>query len=214
MQQAFDSLVLLNPDGIQLTPGNHPTSEFAAYVKKSGIPVRTHHSFAFDAVKRDFYRFDGSTQARTEPWSVHPPLRQTNIEHEHWFAHTSTATHATEVMYPGHWLGTGAELERAMDAGFRLAVDISHLYIQRCAGVLTDKILDRLLDYDRVEEVHVSRNNGQHDLHMPIQSTSYLLDWARARLLANTPTVIECYMHRLSLDARVEQIERLRENLS
>lgn len=213
MQQAFAALVRLGCDGIQLTPGNHPTPDFAHHVRHSTMAVRYHHSFAFDRLKEPVYRFDGMAHQRyhqDEPWSVHPPMPRENIAYELWFAHAVAAGYTTEVMYPGQWLGTGAEVQRAMNERMPLAVDISHLHIQRSAGVLNDRVLARLLDYDRIEEVHVSHNEGFRDSHLPVSEQSFLLDWAREKLAAKTPVILECYMHRLSHEARIEQIERLR----
>ena len=79
-------------------------------------------------------------------------------------------------------LGTGAELERAMDARLRLAVDVSHLHIQRCAGVLSDTTLRRVLAYARVAEVHVSQNDGRTDQHHPIHEHTPYLGWVRERV--------------------------------
>ncbi len=46
MRAAFDELVAL-ADGVQLTPGNHPTRDFAAHV--SGHRTLLHHGFSFIA---------------------------------------------------------------------------------------------------------------------------------------------------------------------
>ncbi len=214
MEQAFDALVALGPDGVQLTPGNLPTSHFADKVRDSGLPVRFHHGFDFCVPKRRVYEFDGSAPQRFECWSVHPPLARESLIYEHWFVRATEASYATEAMYPGEWLGTGVELDRAMDASMRLAVDVSHLHIQRRAGALLDRTLTRLLAYEHIAEVHVSDNDGHKDLHRPLTEQSYLLDWVRAKMSTRFPVILECYMHRLSVRQRIEQVERVRERLS
>ena len=111
-------------------------------------------------------------------------------------------------MYPGEALGTGDELDYALDLGLRLAVDVSHLNIQRAAGAITEAQLHRVLDSELVEEIHVSDNNGQRDQHRGLAETSYLLGWARERSAA-LPVVLESYWHRTPHAERVRQLELL-----
>lgn len=112
-----------------------------------------------------------------------------------------------EVMYPGYHLGTGAEIEDAMARGLPLAVDVSHLWIQRCAGVLSRRTWRRLRGYDHVTEVHLSDNDGRHDLHRPVSSASFGLGWALERGSGGVPVVLECRFHRLSESERAAQVE-------
>jgi sugar phosphate isomerase/epimerase len=195
MKAAFEELYAL-ADGVQLTPGNHPTPGFRAHV--AGRVTRTHHGFDFEHRLRAVWR-DG--RCVTDATSVHPPETLEEME---------GATVTLETMYPGHRLGSGEELAWAMARGLSLAVDVSHLFIQRTAGVLDDRTLARLLDYDRIEEVHCSANDGRRDAHASMRADSFGLDWARARLAAGTPVIVECYMHKMSVDDRRRQVALVR----
>jgi hypothetical protein len=200
MASAFDELARLGC-GIQLTPGNLPTPAFRDRVASSGVTTRRHHGFAWDA-RRTATWVDGACAVASE--SVHPPKAG---EHAGWL---ERALPVIEVMYPGYELGDGESVERAMADGRELAVDISHAFIQRTAGVISERTWTRLCDYDRIAEVHVSANGGRHDSHQPLREDTFGLAWARARLAAGTPTVLECYMHRLSDDDRRRQLELIR----
>jgi sugar phosphate isomerase/epimerase len=207
MMRAFDDLARLGA-GIQLTPGNLPTAGFREHVAASGVTTRCHHGFAYDARRTATWSSEGACVVASE--SVHPP------EHGEcagdWLAWYERATcrPILEVMYPGHALGTGDEVERAMAAELPLAVDISHVYIQRTQGVMDDRVWRRLCDYPRIAEVHVSANAGRHDTHEPLHRDSFGLAWARERLAGGDPVVLECYMHKLSLDERRMQIDLTR----
>lgn len=210
MDEAF---VALSPlaGGVQLTPGNLPSPSLASLIEAYGSErVRHHHTFAYDAPKRAIYSRDGSMVRTLDRWSVHPPLAREELFYDRWFQLACEASWSTELMYPGEWLGTGRELERAMSARMPLAVDVSHLFIQRSAGAIDDRTLARVLDYDNVTEVHVSANDGARDTHQPLSSRSFGLEWARDKLRAGAPVVLECYMHRLSLDERRRQVDLLR----
>ena len=115
-----------------------------------------------------------------------------------------------ETMYPGYALGSGSELEWAMEHNLPLAVDVSHVFIQRTQGVLSERVLRAVFDYPHIAEVHVSANLGKHDSHLPIADTSFGIPWAIERHRSGTPTVLECYMHRLSEEERQRQVEALR----
>jgi hypothetical protein len=198
MALAFDELVTLGA-GIQLTPGNLPTAEFRAHVEASRVAIRRHHGFAWDARRAPVWAADGTCLVDAE--SVHPPAAG---EVERWVAAGSPIL---EVMYPGFALGTGDEVEAALTAGLPLAVDVSHVFIQRMRGVMTERTWQRLREYPNVAEVHVSANAGRHDTHEPLRDDSFGLAWARERLAAGTPVVLECYMHGLSRARRREQID-------
>lgn len=198
MARAFDELAALGT-GIQLTPGNLPTPGFREHVARSGVPTRTHHGFAFDARRTEVWVGDTCAVASD---SVHPPEggRVPRVDGT-----------VLEVMYPGYWLGCSADVDRAMRDELPLAVDISHVFIQRSQGVLDDATWRRLADYAHIAEVHVSANDGRHDTHQPLRDDTFGLAWARERLCDGTSVVLECYMHKLSAAARREQLELLRE---
>jgi len=205
MAQAFDELARLT-SAIQLTPGNAPTAEFEAHVRASGVATRLHHGFAWTARKTDVWSECGACLVASE--SVHPPQR--TIGWDAWIEQqlaAGIAAPVVEVMYPGHALGTGVEVELAMDRGWPLVVDVSHVFIQRTQDAMSDTTWRRLADYDRITEIHVSANAGKHDTHQPLAETTFGLDWARERLADGVPTVLECYMHRLRDAQRREQIE-------
>ncbi len=201
----------LGGDGLQLTPGNAPTAGFEPWLRMRAMPLRTHHGFSLKRLARRVWDNDGRLRTRAD--SVHPPTAR-ECSPDRWCASmdavSTNANTALETMYPPHPLGTGVGLEWAMRRGFPLAVDVSHIHIQREGGVLGDATLRRLFDYDAVAEVHVSHNDGRCDSHRPLMSTSFGLEWARRRLEAGTPTVLECYMHRLPSSQRRHQIELLR----
>jgi hypothetical protein len=203
MAAAFDELAALGA-GIQLTPGNHPTPGFQAHVAASGIAVRRHHGFSFEARRGDTWR-DGVCVTDAE--SVHPP--EAGCPWRAWYE-TQSARPILEIMYPGFELGTGDAVEAAMDAALPLAVDISHIHMQRTQGVMSERTWHRLQDYPGIAEVHVSANNGRHDSHQPLRSDSFGLAWARARLAIGDPVVFECYLHRLSDRERRAQIDLIR----
>jgi hypothetical protein len=214
MQNAFDELAGL-VDGVQLTPGNHPTPRFDAYTsaKRRATSTRLHHGFDFRARKRSVW----STEARClvdDAHSIHPPiagspaaLAVTEKGLGAWLEEIDTPARLLETMYPGYVLGSGDEIEDAMRLGVHLAVDISHVFMQREQGSMTESTWQRLMAYERIGEVHVSANQGRHDSHQPVTRTTFGLGWARERLSAGTPVVLECYMHRLSTAERRKQID-------
>ena len=206
MQTAFDTLAPL-ADGIQLTPGNVPTPGFALHVARSGVPIRTHHGFAWTTRLRPVWPDDGA--CLTAAMSVHPPEGDTSIWEER-MATDHALWPLVEVMYPGEALGDDAAVTRAMDLGVRLAVDISHMHIQRTQGAMSDATWRRLMDYPHIGEVHVSANDGRSDAHRPVTPETFGLDWAKAKSKQGVPLVLECYMHRLDEDARRRQIDIVR----
>jgi hypothetical protein len=206
MASAFDELAGLGA-ALQLTPGNLPTPGFEAHVAASGVPTRRHHGFAFAERRTRAWSAAGACLVASE--SVHPPA---DGEAAGWWAWYEAAPRRPilEVMYPGHALGSGAEISAAMEARLPLAVDVSHVFIQRTQGAMDDRVWRRLQDYDRIAEVHVSANEGRHDTHQPLAEDSFGLAWARERLAAGTPVVLECYMHRLTDGERRRQLAAVR----
>ncbi len=93
-------------------------------------------------------------------------------------------------MYPGYRLGCGAELERAMEQGLTLAVDVSHINIQLCAGVMSVCTWERLQRYAAIAEVHVSDNAGRVDSHGPLTADTFGLSWAKERCVQGIPLVL------------------------
>ncbi|MEM6931294.1 MAG: hypothetical protein AAF602_30470, partial [Myxococcota bacterium] len=115
-----------------------------------------------------------------------------------------------ETMYPGHCLGSGPEIEWAMDAGRGLAVDVSHLQIQRTAGAMSDRTWRRLQAYPHIGEIHVSGTDGRRDLHALVTRSTFCLAWVRERLDDGVPVVLEAYLHRIDEATRRAQVELVR----
>lgn len=200
--------------GVQLTPGNLPSAGFRERVERSGVPVRRHHGFAWSAYRRAVWR-DGLPTFTDPGRSVHPPSEGSGARIHAVLEGAHAAGWSVETMYPGELLGTGAQLREAMALGASLAVDISHLWIQRCAGVLGDADLAAVLDYDGVVEVHVSDNDGRTDQHRLPTSSSFLLDWAlRVCAERRLPLIWESYLHRVRPDLAREAVDRLRSGLA
>lgn len=205
MQAAAAELWALEPDGLQLTPGNAPTPGFAAWLTQTGIPSLSHHGFCWQALRQPVWHPTG--HCRVHANSVHPPQTH-EVAACHWWQQLEARQDRLpllETMYPGYLLGHGTELDRAMDLGLRLAVDVSHLHIQRHQGVLSEQTLRRLQDYPHIGEIHLSHNAGTHDSHQPLQPDSFGLAWALERS-QSIPLVLECYMHRLTPAEREAQM--------
>jgi len=207
MADAAADLLALEPDGLQLTPGNLPTPGFADVT--AAIPTLRHHAFSYTARRSPVW--DDAGRCLVDSDSVHPPQSDTPAA-RHWKQHVLSERPGLvlETMYPGYELGSGHELTWAMNTGLRLAVDVSHLFIQRTAGVLSDTVFNQVLNYDRVAEVHVSANAGKADTHRPLTADTFGLDWAKAKLAAGTPVVLESYFHRLDTDSRDRQVDLVR----
>jgi len=204
--QACRDLLSLGVPGIQLTPGNVPDPMLAAEL--AGVAVRTHHGFSWKSMKQRVW--DDSGRCCVSADSVHPPMERDAAFDGWWEAireHPGPAIQ--ETMYPGYRLGCGAEIERAMDEGLTLAVDVSHIHIQRSAGVLSAETWRRLQRYESIAELHVSNNSGRVDSHRPLNRDSFGLAWARERASAGLPLVLEVYMHKLSHAERQAQVELL-----
>ena len=203
MHDAFDALSALPVDGIQLTPGNAPTEGFGAYVAGSDLAIRTHHGFTPQAIRRPVWAADGSPKGQWN--SVHPLFGGA----DEWLPPTPTRF-CLETMYPGQPLGSGQSIRRAMDLDLRLAVDVSHIFIQLQQGALSASDWNLLQEYDRIEEVHVSANNGERDSHQPIDTATFGLEWARSKGKSGTPVILESYMHRMSDTERRKQLDIVR----
>ncbi len=209
MRAAFDALRALAP-AVQLTPGNEPSPGFAAHLADSRTPVRTHHGFSLTERAPQVWADDGQLSVTSD--SVHPPRLGTPAaaHFDAWVA-TQPTLPVLETMYPGYRLGSDAELRHALRQGWPLALDVSHVFILREQGGLAYDTLRRLLDAPSVVEVHVSANDGRRDAHQACTRATFGLDYARERLRAGTPVVLECYLHRLSDDARRRQVDLLEE---
>jgi hypothetical protein len=195
MSDAAQVLAALAPGrvGLQLTPGCAPGPIDV------DCPVRTHHGFTHRALRARVWE-GGELVWHGD--SVHPP-REREVP-DGWRAPEAVVM---ETMYPGYAaLANGDQIAAAMDAGRWLAVDVAHLGIQMYHGILSADVLRRLLDYKRVAEVHVSTSRDARDTHAKLSSSTWGVEWARERLAAGTPVILECYMHKLSPEERLEQV--------
>ena len=195
MSDAAQTLVALAPGriGLQLTPGCAPSPITVT------CPTRTHHGFTYHALRARVWE-EGKLLWHGD--SVHPP-REGEVP-DGWQA---PADVVMETMYPGYAaLASGDQLAAAMDAGRWLAVDVAHLGIQMFHGILDKAVLQRLLDYERVAEVHVSTSREARDTHAKLTSSTWGMEWARDRLAKGTPVILECYMHKLSHEEQLEQV--------
>lgn len=202
LQQACEELAPL-ADGLQLTPGCAPTVGFQSWLSAKQIATQTHHGFTPHAYRARVWDESFNVQGTWD--SVHPP-RNGRLE----ALLECPQLPCIEVMYPGELLGEGPSVEAAMEAGLRLAIDVSHVYIQREQGAMSAQTWERLQDYERVSEIHVSANDGRRDRHQPIARDTFGLDWARARAACGTPIVLEAYFHQLNEDQRRVQVALVR----
>ena len=193
--EVIETLLGFTPYGIQLCAG------FGGVI--ADIPTRTHHGYTPGEWRTKVW--DGH-ELKWRGDSIHPPKRDVERFGRWCFDHGVYEDVALETMYPGYWLGTGEELEIAMTNNQRLAVDISHIWIQRQAGVIDDSTISRLCEYGNVAEVHVSANNGRHDTHSPIRGNEMMLEWA---LGLGVPVILECNMQRMTPAQRQQQVDTL-----
>jgi len=193
--EAFSELACLPVAGIQLTPGNLPSAGFREEVLAYGGALRYHHSFSWEHYRAQVYDAAGRTPKLPRTWSIHPPEAKHPVRFEVWLTGALEVDALCELMYPGYLLGHDAQVLDAMASGLRLAVDISHLHIQRERGDLRESTLNQLLAYPRIEEVHVSHNLGRADSHLPLRPETPWLAWARERARAGIPLVFESRMH-------------------
>ena len=198
MSDAAKTLVDLAPGkvGLQLTPGCAPSAI------EVDCPLRTHHGYTDQALRA---RVWNGGELIWHGDSVHPPLAREVPNN--WRPPDGLVL---ETMYPGYaYLSNGEQIERAMGEGRSLAVDVAHLGIQRHHGLLTQKTLARLFEYERVAEVHVSTSHEHRDSHAQLTDTTWGVEWARDRLATGIPVILECYMHKLSEEERLEQIAQV-----
>lgn len=200
---AYNDIILLSPDGIQLTPGNFPSLNFKNEIK---APYAKHHGFCWDKRKTNVYDENLKPINIDYNHSIHPPKENLNVNFEYWLE--NVGDYIFECMYPGYWLGSGDQIEKAINLGKRLAVDISHLHIIVNHNLISKFQLNKLLNYDKISEIHISQNNGKYDTHNLITKDAPFLNWVSSR--KDLLWVYESYLHKLSLDERLEQIEIVR----
>lgn len=196
---AARELLALGFESLQLTPGCAPSEKLESVLE--GVETLTHHGYTPTALRHRVWH-DGAIVCDSH--SIHPPKASESA----WLWDHDVATlPVIEVMYPSYTLGSGREIRRAMEAGMRLAVDLSHLFIQLSQGAATQDDIDALLGYDHIAEIHVSQNDGVRDSHQPLTDQAFNLAWAKER--ADVPVVFEGYLHRLTRDQRLAQVELL-----
>jgi hypothetical protein len=207
MQSSAEELLALKPFGLQLTPGNAPTLGFENWLKENNINYLVHHGFCWNTLKQNVW--DEKGKFLTNSHSVHPPLK-TNLDSDTWYKILEKKQNLPilETMYPEYYLGNGLEIEQAMQLELDLAIDISHIFIQKVNNLITEKLWKKLQNYSNIKEIHVSANSGKRDSHKIINQESFGLEWAKERC-NEIPVILECYMHRLSGNERLEQMQIL-----
>ncbi len=205
MQPAASDLLGLGVQGLQLTPGNAPTPNFQAWLTRQSVQIRRHHGFHWRAMRQRVWGPTGECWVSSQ--SVHPPQRQEALPN--WTTLAEQGIYQgllLETMYPGYYLGDDLDLQWAMDLQLGLAVDVSHIHIQRCQGSLNEATWKRLQAYPHIGELHVSANAGHTDSHQPLIPATFGLAWVQERAQDQVPVVLECYMHRLSQEQRLQQV--------
>jgi hypothetical protein len=135
MQDSATELLDLGPDGLQLTPGCSPTPGFSRWLAYFAVQSRTHDGFSWVAPRRPVWAQPGRIAVAVD--SAHPPAGDMAAG---WIDAVAESGQVVEVMYPGHVLGRGSELVRAMDAGVNLAVDVSHVHIQVGTAAIDENV--------------------------------------------------------------------------
>lgn len=208
MSAAAAELLELDIDGLQLTPGNAPTRGFTEQVEAEGITTRTHHGFCAEALRRPVW--DGA-ELVTDADSVHPPADVDLDDLLDQAELGGLGDTAIEVMYPGHLVGSGREVRAAMDREVPLAVDVSHIHIQREAGTMSPGDWRALQHYDHIAEFHLSANDGRRDQHRPVEQTSFGVEWAiEQAAIRNVALICESYLHRATLGERHAMVDHIR----
>ncbi len=206
MKFSAAELLNLKPYGLQLTPGNVPTKNFENWLNENKINYIFHHGFSWFALRQKVWDENGNCLVNSN--SVHPPEKK-NLMYEKWIkVLENDKVPVLETMYPEYYLGNGLEIEIAMKLNISLAVDISHIYIQKCNDLISEKIWKKLQNYENIKEIHVSENLGKFDSHNSISKNSYGLDWAIERS-KEIPLILECYMHKLNENERLQQIKMI-----
>jgi hypothetical protein len=209
LARACLTLLALGGDGLQLCPGNLPSPGLEALLSRVQTTLRLHHGFTWDARVAPVWDADGAPLLPMAGRSVHPPQTTPTGGLAAWLARAAGEGWVVELMPPGWILSDEGSIDAAMAAGLRLAVDVSHLHILRAAGRLSEAGERRVMDYAHIAELHVSDNDGRLDLHRPTTRESYGVGWARERKSAETPMILESYLHALNNDARKTLLERL-----
>ena len=209
LARACLTLLSLGGDGLQLCPGNLPSPGLEALLTRVQTTLRLHHGFTWDDRVAPVWDEAGAPLLPMAGRSVHPPQTVPTGGLEAWLARASTAGWVVEVMPRGWIVSDEASIDAAMAAGLRLAVDVSHLHILRASGRLSEAGERRVMDYAHIAELHVSDNDGRLDLHRPTTRESYGVGWARERTDAETPMILESYLHTLDQNARKTLVERL-----
>ena len=206
---AAKELLELGIRGLQLTPGLVPDPDFKSWLARENINYLIHHGFSWDKYNTAVWNEKADCLVTSN--SIHPPILD-SPPGKVWKKRAERGDYNNfflETMYPKYHLGNEKELTWAMDNQFKLAVDVSHIYIQQQSGSLSNSVWQRLQQYDRISELHLSVNNGSADLHQPLNKNSFGLDWVKERS-QDIPVILECYMHRLSHSERLAQVELIK----
>ena len=207
IKSAAEELIKLEIKGLQLTPGLVPDTDFKIWLEKEKINYRTHHGFSWHKYNTAVWNENADCLVTSN--SIHPPILD-SPPGKVWKERAEKGVYHNfllETMYPKYHLGNDKELAWAMANNFKLAVDVSHIYIQQQSECLSNSVWQKLQQYQHIGELHLSANNGRADIHQPLTKNSFGLDWVKERSQDSIPVILECYMHRLSHSERLAQIE-------
>lgn len=205
-QQAYNELLELNPDGIQLTPGNYLSPNFK---DKIGIPYKYHHGFSWDARKQQVY--DENFNVLVKDHSIHPPKRNDYLNFFKW---VEGVDNVLEIMYGDYFLSSDKEINYILDLNKPIALDISHLYINYINNTIDCYTIDRLFDYENIKEIHISQNNGKYDTHSEITKDCPFLDNVKYAIRNNDAIVVfESYLHKKSKEERIDKINIIKDKI-
>lgn len=200
--EAAQELLQLPVDGLQLTPGNDNDWTQDSLEQLASIRTNRHQGHSFD--KRVARVYDNAGALVWTHGSVHA--------HSNWRS-VGEAGITVETMYPNgrypYALMTTAEYYEAIELQTPIALDLSHADICINKGLLTAEAARKLLYLGNVQELHVSFNDGRHDTHIPMPPDYHWVEQAEwfAQTYPDRPVVIECYMHKLTPEQRLAQVE-------
>jgi hypothetical protein len=207
--EAYNKLLKLKPDGIQLTPGNKVSANFKEH---QTIPYRLHHAFSWTKVKDPIYDNTGKICRKVlSNQSIHPPVIK-DYKNTFKFWLNQLTDEIVELMFPTYYGGNEEEINDILDNKQKIAVDISHLYICQKKSTITEATLRRIFNYSNISEIHVSQNDGTRDSHSPITKDCPFISWAKEKA-QDTPIVFESYFLKISEKEQLQQVNLVRQLL-
>ena len=222
-------LSLKHVDGLQLCPGNLPIlqADLLALLNQAALNkkiFKRHHGFSETASKQTVWRkvsnghylYVSTHTNNCFQDSIHPPGLSDFFDDTP--AHKVILDYpkeiALETMYVSqhnYLLSTIEEIQTCMERERAIALDLSHVDINQKFGMSSewDKLVDRLLDYKHLKEIHMSQSIKDRDVHAQLSNNAFKLEIAREWHKRNKVLVLECYMHQMNQKERQHQIDLL-----